>query len=50
MGLASVRQGIYCAMEHVSTKLLMIIIAVSAEMLVPVDHSALRDLVSLTPM
>ncbi len=50
MELASVRQGIYCAMELVSTKLLMITIAVNAEMLAPVDRSALRDLVSLTPM
>lgn len=50
MGLASVRQGIHCAMELVSTELLMIIIAVSVEMLAPVDHSALRDLVSLTQM
>lgn len=49
MGLVSAQQGIYYAMEHVSIKPLMITIAVSAEMLVSVDHFALRELVSLIP-
>ncbi len=50
MGRVFAQQGIYCAMEHVLIKPLMIITAVSAEMLAPVDHSALREHVSLIPM
>ncbi len=50
MGRASAQKKIYCAMEHVLTKALMIITAENVEMLVPAGRSALRELVITIPM